>query len=106
MTHISHVHRPRYRFHISYCFRVIEDGIIPKNFWSGTYPDCLHQLSQNKDSERSQGVEPDAVKVASPVLNEGDVGNVPKGNAPSCPYPVSAKSVGCSMRASSTVILS
>src|SRR6266487_6417828 len=37
MTHISHVHRPRYRFHISYCFRVIEDGIIPKNFWSGTY---------------------------------------------------------------------
>src|SRR6266567_7353341 len=37
MTHISHVHRPRYRFHISYCFRVIEDGIIPKNFWSSTY---------------------------------------------------------------------
>src|SRR6266699_4053325 len=37
MTHISHVHRPRYRFHISYCFRVIEDGIITKYFWSGTY---------------------------------------------------------------------
>src|SRR5712691_4281176 len=36
-THISHVHRPQYRFHISSCFGVIEDGIIPKNFWSGTY---------------------------------------------------------------------
>src|SRR5712692_6113260 len=76
------------------------------NISSGTCTACSVILSQSKDQERSQGVEPDAVKVASPVLNEGDVGNVPKGNAPSCPYPVSAKSVGCSMRASSTVILS
>ena len=38
----------------------------------------LCNLSQSKDQERSQGVEPDAVKVASPVPNEGDVGNVPK----------------------------
>src|SRR6266568_4383870 len=45
MTHISHVHRPRYRFHISYCFRVIEDGIIPKNFWSGTYRGCIFIVS-------------------------------------------------------------
>src|SRR5713101_1388638 len=45
MTHISHVHRPRYRFHISYCFRVIEDGIIPKNFWSGTYQEVLPHVT-------------------------------------------------------------
>ena len=32
-----------------------------------------------------------AYSTASPVLNEGDVGNVPKGNAPSCPYPVSVR---------------
>src|SRR2546422_697565 len=36
-THISHVHRPRYWFHILYGFGAIESDIIPKNFWSGTY---------------------------------------------------------------------
>ena len=56
MTHISHVHRPRYRFHISYCFRVIEDGIIPKNFWSGTYdvydPEKMGFVSSGPEAER------------------------------------------------------
>src|SRR5712692_5300073 len=42
-----------------------------------------------------------AYPTARPVLNEGDVGNVPKGNAPSCPYPVSLRSVRCSMKGSS-----
>src|SRR5262249_30340567 len=36
-THISHAHSPRNWLYISHCFGVIEGGIIPKNFWSGTY---------------------------------------------------------------------
>ena len=43
-------------------------------------------MSQSTDQGCCESVEPDAVKVARPVLPGGDEETDPQGNAP-CPYP-------------------
>src|SRR5216683_3061457 len=88
MTHISHVHRPRYRFHISYCFRVIEDGIIPKNFWSGTYlpSECLVHLIRKAHRDNNETVRDPLLSILLDRCEATLAATLPDSRAPNAAY--------------------